>query len=130
MKALFDETFTTEDRSRASRNLWYGYLEMSADGEYGRDIWLTDSLLETLCETVKRDLSESKMPLPTETNWYFYGDAVTEDAIGDSIRPTLMIREKNGDFLVHINMSDHDFAVNIDAILLFQTVLQKRLGSC
>ncbi|WP_042458770.1 hypothetical protein [Neobacillus dielmonensis] len=67
--------------------------------------------------------------MPTKSNWYFYGRAVTKDAIGDNIRPTIMVREKSGKFTTNFNISDHDFAVNIDAILVFKADFKKRLAS-
>ena len=126
MKVLFDETFPSNDGKRTSRNIWYGYADISVDGEYGKDIRLTDDFKDHLCEIVKNDLSQNNTS--TETNWYFYGSAVTQDAIGDSIRPTIMIRERSGTFITNFNISDHDFAVNIDAILSFKDDLEKRLN--
>ena len=82
-----------------------------------------------LCELIKNDLSKNAANAPTETNWYFYGSAVTKDAIGDNIRPTIMVRERSDEFITNFNISDHDFAVNIDAILLFKADFEKRLAS-
>lgn len=129
VEILFDETFAAGDGSRASRNIWYGYLGLSVDGEYGKDIRLTGDLMDTLCDAIRENLSGAKTPAPTETNWYFYGDAVAKDAIGDDIRPTIMVRAKDGAFLVHINLSDHDFAVHIDAVQSFQGALERRLAA-
>jgi hypothetical protein len=36
MKVLFDETHTSNDGKRISRNIWYGYADISIDGEYGK----------------------------------------------------------------------------------------------
>ena len=129
MKILFDETFTSTDGKQTSRNIWYGYAEISVDGEYGKNIELTNNLMDSLCEIIKNDLSKNTSDTPTETNWYFYGSTVTQDAIGDKIRPTIMVREKSGEFITNFNISDHDFAVNIDAILLFKQDFEKRLAS-
>ena len=65
---------------------------------------------------------------PTETNWYFYGSAVNQDAIGESVRSTIMVRERAGEFITNFSISDHDFAVNIDTILSFKRELENRLG--
>jgi hypothetical protein len=87
MNMLFDETYDSNDGSKTSRNIWYGYADISVDGEYGKLINLNKDLLESLCEIVKNDLSKTDTKAPTETNWYFYGSTVTHDAIGDNIRP-------------------------------------------
>lgn len=129
MKILFDETFTSNDGKRKSRNIWYGYADISVDGMYGKSIKLTEDFMDNLCEIIKNDLSTNAVNAPTETNWYFYGSAVTQDAIGDNIRPTIMVRERSDEFITNFNISDHDFAVNIDAILLFKADFEKRLAS-
>lgn len=127
MEKLFDETFAKEDNSIVSRNIWYGYIELYQDAEYGKEIVLDENLIGTICKIVKSNLLEDIRLLPTETNWYLYGETVTTDAIEDTIRPTIMIREKNGVFLVHCNISDHDFALNIDNILSFKSNLEHHL---
>ena len=129
MKILFDETFTSEDGKRASRNIWYGYADITVEGRYGKSIKLSEEFMDNLCEIIKKDLSHDAAKAPTETNWYFYGSAVTKDAIGDSVRPTVMVRERSGEFITNFTISDHDFAVNIDAILLFKADFEKRLAN-
>ncbi len=126
MGKLFDETFACEDI--ACRNIWYGYIELYRDGEYGKEIMMDDVLINDICETVKGNLSEDMKPIPTQTNWYLYGKTTAEDAIGDHIRPTIMIREKAGAFTAHVNISDHDFAVNLDTVLAFKANLENRLS--
>lgn len=129
MDRLFDETFASEGDGIVSRNIWYGYVELYTDAEYGKQIVLDDKLLELICGIVGHDLSENTTPAPTETNWYLYGATKTTDAIEDSIRPTIMIRHKRGGYLARVNMSDNDFAVNIDVILSFESKLQKVLSN-
>jgi hypothetical protein len=129
MKILFDETYTSNDGKRTSRNIWYGYADISVDGMYGKSIKLTEDFMDNLCEIIKNDLSTNAVNAPTETNWYFYGSAVTQDAIGENVRPTIMVRERSDEFKTNFNISDHDFAVNIDAILLFKADFEKRLAS-
>jgi hypothetical protein len=129
MKVLFDETYASNDGKRRSRNIWHGYANISVDGEYGKVIDLTKDLMDRLYEIVKNDLSRNETPMPDETNWYFYGDAVTQDAIGDNIRPAIMVRKRSGEFITNFNISDHDFATNIDAILLFKKDFENRLKS-
>lgn len=129
MEKLFDETYTSEDGKEASRNIWYGYAEMSVDGEYEKILSLNDHLMDDFCKIIKNNLSETTTPEPTETNWYFYGSVTSKNAIGDKIRPSIMVREKDGVFVVNCNISDHDFALNIDNILTFKTDFEKRLES-
>ncbi|PLS01960.1 hypothetical protein CVD27_22870 [Neobacillus cucumis] len=129
MKILFDETYTSNDGKYTSRNIWYGYADISVDGQHGKTIKLNEDFMVQLCELIKNDLSKNAANEPTQTNWYFYGSAVTKDAIGDNIRPTIMVRKKSDEFISNFNISDHDFAVNIDAILLFKADFEKRLAS-
>ncbi|EKN70944.1 hypothetical protein BABA_03744 [Neobacillus bataviensis LMG 21833] len=129
MKILFDETFTSSDGNRRSRNIWYGYADISVDGEHGKSMKLTEDFMDYLCEIIINDLSKNAANAPTETNWYFYGSTITQDAIGDKIRPTIMVRERSNEFLTNFNISDHDFAVNFDAILSFKADFEKRLAS-
>lgn len=129
MEKLFDETFASEDNGLVSRNIWYGYVELYRTSEYGKEILLDENLINMICKIIKGNLSEDIKPFPTETNWYFYGKTVTQDAIEDIIRPTIMVREKKGVFLAHCNISDNDFAVNIDKILSFKSNLENHLMS-
>jgi hypothetical protein len=128
MEVLFDETFATPDGKDVSRNLWYGYADISVDGNFGKDIHLTDAFADEVCAFVKKDLASDVSPIPTETNWYIYGQDTAKDAIGDAIRPTIMIRERENAFVVNINISDHDFALHIDEVLAFRESLGVRLG--
>lgn len=129
MKLLFDETYTSNDGKRASRNIWYGDADIAVEGEYGKTINLNEDFMNNLCEIIKTDLSKNAANAPTETNWYFYGRDVTQETIGDNNLPTIMVRERSGEFITNFNISDHDFAVNIDAILLFKADFEKRLAS-
>ena len=121
MELLFDETYPSNDGKRTSRNIWYGYANISIDGEHGKIIKLTDDVISTLCKIIKNDLSQNITHLPTETNWYFYGNTVNQDAIGENVRPVIMVRERDGNFITNFSISDYDFAVNMDNILLFKT---------
>jgi hypothetical protein len=127
METLFDETFETPDGKDISRNIWYGYADISVDGAFGKDIHLTDDFIQIVCGLVRGDLASDSKPTPTETNWYIYGQDTAKDAIGDTVRPTIMIREKDKAFTVNINVSDHDFALHIDEVLAFKEDLETRL---
>ncbi|MBT2655813.1 hypothetical protein J7E81_11290 [Bacillus sp. ISL-18] len=129
MKILFDETYTSTDGKRSSRNIWYGDADLTVDGEYGKTINLKEDFMDDLCEIIKKDFSKNAANEPTETNWYIYGSGVTQDAIEANVRPSIMVREKSDEFITNFNISDHDFAVNIDAILLFKADFEKRLAS-
>lgn len=127
MEKLFDETFATEEPKVINRHLWYGYLDLYIDGEDGKQIVLNDKLENFICETIQKNVQEKVKPMPTEINWYLYGKTQTTDAINDKIRPTIMVRYKNNKFLVRCNISDHDFAINIDEVLAFEKRLEKHL---
>lgn len=62
MKILFDETFTSTDGKQTSRNIWYGYAEIS---------WgvCENNFMDNLCKIIKNDLSKNTSNTPTETNW-------------------------------------------------------------
>lgn len=124
MKKLFDETFTDEEQKTSSRHLWYGYLDLYIEGEYGKQIVLDNKLIEIVYKLIKKDMQEKIEPLPTEVNWYLYGKTQTIDAIDDKIRPTIMLRYKDKKFLIRCNVSDHDFAMNIDDIISFEKRLE------
>lgn len=129
MKILFDETYTSNDGERTSRNIWYGDADVFVDDEYGKKINLNEDFMDDLCKIIKNDLSKNAANKATETNWYFYGGGVTQDSIGDKNLPAIMVRERSGEFITNFNISDHDFALNIDAILLFKADFGKRLAS-
>lgn len=127
MNRLFDETYASDDCSVVARNIWYGYIELYTDGEYGKDLVLDEKLAQRIEEIVQKDMNEKPDPPPTQICWYLYGSTKTTDAIEDTIRPTLMIRYDGNDFLVRCNFSDHDFAVKIDAIIAFEQNMEARL---
>lgn len=129
MKKLFDETFSNEDHSQISRNIWYGYAELAVGGDYGKVLKLDEKVMDKLGRIIQSNLSEPSDPRPTETNWYFYGNTQTKDAINDSIRPSIMVREKESSFVVHCNFSDHDFAMNLDHILNFKNEFENYLSN-
>ena len=130
MKNLFDETYTSEDGKRASRNIWHGDVDIYVDGAYGKVVGLNEGLMDNLLGIIAGDLAKDGTGAATETNWYFYGSDVTREDIGDHSRSTIMVRERAGEFIAHFNISDQDFALNIDAILAFKAELERRLGGC
>jgi len=85
-------------------------------------------LIDELINTVKNDSAISLPRKVKETHWVIYGKDVSEDAIGDSVRPSLMIRKKDGNFISNCNISDCDFASSFDSINKFKAELEKRLN--
>ena len=116
MKKLFDETheYGTDDYRRT---LWYGYFDKLFDIES----------IDQYVQLIKNTEPEPLQKTITETHWIFYGAKPEEDAIGDKVRPTVMVRKKSGVFLVNCNLSDCDFAANLDTIYMFKKELEKKL---
>ena len=128
MQKLYDETYTSEDGLRRSRNIWYGSADMTVKDEFAIVIKLEEDLRELLCNTIINDLASHADLPPTETNWYFYGSGVNADDIGGDILPAIMIRERDSQFITNFSISDHDFALNIDRILAFKIDLENHLS--
>ena len=124
MKILFDETYAQEGVS--SRNIWYGYMEVAKPVEYGTVLNLTKNTLTDILTTVTNDIKKVA-PEPTETNWYLYCDMVTKDATDENVRPSLMIKKVGAKFTTHINMSDMEFATNLDHVTDFMNKLNEKL---
>ena len=57
MKILFDETYTSNDGKRTSRNIWYGDADISVDGEYGKIINLNEDFMDNLCKIIKTSIT-------------------------------------------------------------------------
>lgn len=125
MKKLYDETFTSEKKS--SRNIWYAGLNLSHQGEYGSLLAISETVQECIAARIKEDLSESASA--TETNWYFYDAETNEDALGEKPRSSVMVRYSSPQFIVHLNFSDHNFAVNLESILEMKEALTERLNA-
>ena len=129
MNMLFEETFASSDGKRTSRNIWYGSVDITSDGEYGIEIKLVEDLKYALCQVIKSDLSKNADNPPTETNWYFYGSEMTQESIGSNVLPAIMVRERDGRFITNFSISDHDFAVNIDTVVSFKSDFENYLAS-
>lgn len=125
MKKLFDETFISEQKS--SRNIWYSGLSLSHQGEYGALLALSEAVQESIVAKIKEELSEDATV--TEMNWYFYDAETNEDALGEKPRSSVMVRYSTSQFLVHLNFSDHNFAVNLESILEMKDALTERLNA-
>ncbi|GAB7390862.1 hypothetical protein [Lactococcus garvieae] len=124
MKQLYDETYKSEEQS--SRNIWYSNIQLSKVSEYGSLINLSEEVITSLTGVIQNDL---KVPEPnTETNWYFYDSVTNKDAIEDEVRSSVMVKKSFGDFLVHVNCSDHNFAININEIQKQKEQLEGQLN--
>ena len=126
MERLYDETYASKDGARTSRNIWYSQLDLTEKGEYGQVVKLDGDLLSAIALTVRNDLQQNQES-PSETNWYFYGKGVERESIGKCLLPAVMVREKQGGFLAHVSISDHDFALNIDKVVSFKNALESEL---
>lgn len=116
MKQLYDETHG--EIGDYNRTLWYTYLE----GEYD------SKLIEKLVNIIKTDLAAELEKVPSATNWVFYTETQEDDAIGDKVRASLMVRERDGLFVANYNMSDYDFVIAYDRLEAFKLDLLAELA--
>lgn len=116
MKKIFDEQHPHEEA--IYRTIWYS--ETSKE--------LTQSLQKEICTQVEKDLL-----IPLEkgnylTHWIFYFDERSEDALGEQVRSSLMIREQGGIYTLNYNMSDFEFVTQLEAVNSFKQELEIRLS--
>ncbi|EFR99842.1 hypothetical protein [Listeria seeligeri] len=117
MKKLFDETNGFEERY--FRTIWYGYITNDFD--------LT--LTEELKQMIQADLAiETENPI-TATHWVFYSETQADDAIGDKVRSSIMIRHRDNEFTVNYNVSDFQFVTAFDLAAAFKEQLETSLNS-
>lgn len=114
MEKLFDEVFMGEDFQ--CRTIWYGNVDVTFDS----------TLSNKIVDVVKSDMKEKEVG---QTNWVFYAEKVTKDAIDDNVRQAIMIKEKNKIFYVNCNLSDYTFVVNFDTVKIFKELLEEKLRS-
>lgn len=122
MKQLFDETYEAEGQT--SRNLWYSEVALTQTSDFGPVINLSNQVQDEIITKIKETLAEKTA---TENNFYFYDVQTNQDALEEQIRMSLMIREKSGEFVVRFNMTDHNFAINLDTTLDSENQLTKKL---
>ena len=115
MKKLYDEThdYGANDRRRTQ---WYQLAQ--ADGldflfappeEYGVSFLLPSDykeLILVLRAAVQASRADKENEGVSETHWVFYTDRVDGDAIGDKVRFTILLREKDGHLGCDIIYSD------------------------
>lgn len=125
MKKLYDETHGYSDADRR-RTQWY-QLEQE-DGldflfappeEYGVS-FLVPSDYSVLVKVIKSAVTQSALDEAaqgvSETHWVFYTKRKDGDAIGDSVRFSILLREKSGQYDCDIMYSDFLFASAYDEI--------------
>ena len=133
MKKLFDETYGD------SRTIWYLFEEddksihyiFSEPNEYGgRMISHSDYSIfaDSLKDLIENDLKNSPENTPGETNWIFYSSRIDDDAIGDKVRFSVLVKLKNGNYSCNINMSDYIFTTSFDEIIKIKNIIEVALN--
>lgn len=107
MKLLFSEQFGT--------NTFYWYQTKANNIE---------ELNEQL-ETIKSICHENEDK--GEVQFYFYTQEIHQDAIGDEVRTTLMLRCINNVYEYNLNVADSVMATKAEAIKELKTKLEKIL---
>ena len=132
MKKLYDETHEYGGHDRR-RTLWYQLeqedgldflfappeeygVSFLVPGDYGR-------LTGAVRAAVQDSLREAQSPAPTETHFILYTNRRDQDAIGDTVRFTIMLRHKDGRFDCDIAYSDFLFASAFDEIQSIKRLL-------
>jgi hypothetical protein len=139
MKKLFDETHEYSN-SDFRRTIWY--LSDESDNvieaifgtpdEYGgRMIIPSDykAMINVFGELIKSDVDKVTEQKPTETQWVFYSDQVSDDAIGDKVRFSIYIRLKEGKYECNINITDFIFAASFDEVIKIKNLTEQYLNS-
>lgn len=133
LKKLFDETHDY------NRTIWYLFEEgdnsihyiFSEPDQYGGRM-INASDYSILADSVKRliadDLKNAFEEKPTEIHWIFYSSRVDDDAIGDKVRFSILVRLKNGRYSCNINVSDYIFATSFDEIIKIKYIIEASLN--
>jgi len=137
LKKLFDETHK-HNEADSSRTIWYLFEEVdnsihyifSEPDEYGGRMIsscdysiLADSLKCMITDDLKSAFGEKS----TETHWIFYSSRIDDDAIGDKVRFSILVRLKNGRYSCNINVSDYIFATSFDEIIKIKNIIEASL---
>ena len=132
MKQLFDETHPYGNNDHR-RTLWYqldetdglGFL-FSEPEDYGVSFLKPSDygpLAGLIQKAVRKNLADDAAKGVSETHWVFYTDRRDGDAIGDTVRFTVMLRHKGGQFDCDIHYSDFLFASAYDEIMKIKEVI-------
>lgn len=117
MEKLFDETFSPD--SKGCRTIWYGYF----NGD------LNDDLANEFINLIHKDLKTPPEGYDiASTNWVFYNEKVSKDAIGDAVRSSLMVRHLDGTYIANFNMTDYQFVTAYDVMESFKETLVEKLN--
>lgn len=122
MEKIYDEVFTSG--AQKIRHIWYKDLDLSVTEGYGKITVLSDGLIEEIVKTIEVITSEEDND---EYYFYFYRKDTAQDALEEMVRPTLFIRKKDEQIKVHFNVSDYEFAKNMDKIESYEQALIKSL---
>lgn len=133
MKKLFDETY------EYNRTIWYLFEEgdssinyiFSEPDEYGGRM-ISPSDYSILADNLKclivDDLKNTSEKNLTETHWIFYSSRVDDDAIGDKVRFSILVRLKNGRYSCNINVSDYIFTTSFDEIIKIKNIIEESVN--
>lgn len=138
MKKLFDETFE-HSTSDIRRTIWYQSDETDSviepifgePDEYGgRRLIPYDysTMIHELREHIRSDIEMITKNKPTEYQWVFYSNQVSEDAIGDKVRFSLYIRLKEGKYECNINITDFIFSTSFDEVIKIKNQIEQCLN--
>ncbi|WP_459480092.1 hypothetical protein [Clostridium saccharoperbutylacetonicum] len=133
MKKLFDETY------EYNRTIWYLFEEddnsinyiFSEPNEYGGRVIipsnysiLVDILKGLMDDDLKDNIEKEKM----EAHWIFYSSRIDDDAIGDKVRFSILVRLKEGIYSCNINVSDYLFSTSFDEIIKIRNIIEATLN--
>ena len=117
MEKLFDEN--NEFDELYYRTIWYGYIEGG----------LNDNLVKIIENKIRLDLSIPMENEPVATHWIFYNGTKSSDAIGEEVRNSIMVRLKEGMYIVNLSISDFSFVTEIDIVREFTGKLELKLNA-
>ncbi len=138
MKKLFDETHEYSS-SDFRRTIWYLSDESdhaidsifdTPDEDCGSTIVPNDytPMINGFRELIKSDLEAGAEQKTTETQWIFYSNQVSGDAIGDKVRFSIYVRLKEGKYECNINITDFIFASSFDEVIRIKNQTEQVLN--
>lgn len=132
MRKLYDETHPYAEHD-LRRTQWYmldesdgiGFLFGQPD-EYGVSFLIPSDysvLAGQVLSAVKSSITDEAAIGVTETHWIFYTERKDGDAIGDTVRFTVMLRQRGSRIECDIQYSDFLFASAFDDIEKMKQVI-------
>ncbi len=132
MKKLYDESHLYAEHDRR-RTQWYmldesdglGFLLGQPDEDGVRFLIPSDYsvLARQVLSAVRNSLTDEAARGMTETHWVFYTERRDGDIIGDTVRFTVMLRQKGRQIDCDIHYSDFLFASAFDEIMKIKQVI-------